>query len=87
MKNIFKFLVVLMIFTVSCKPSLEKVEANSFTQAIKQIKVDSQYKWVAVLPGLECHCCIQEAETFMSEHIADRRILFLITKVSSLKIL
>jgi hypothetical protein len=40
-----------------------------------------------VLPGLGCHGCIQEAEVFMQQYITDRRILFVMTKISSLKIL
>ncbi|MDR2909957.1 MAG: hypothetical protein LBV47_01115 [Bacteroidales bacterium] len=87
MKNILKFLVVFMIVAVSCEKSPEKVEATSFAQAVEQIKVDGKYKWIAVLPGLGCHGCIQEAEAFMSGHVADERILFVLTKVSSLKIL
>jgi len=76
-----------MFLLVACKQNPEKLETNSFTKAIEQIKVDSQYQWVAVLPGLGGHGCIQEAEAFMSEHITDKRILFVLTRVSSLKIL
>ena len=87
MKNIAGFFAAFVFFTFACKQNPEKIEANSFTQAIEQIKVDGQYQWVAVLPSLGCHGCIQGAEAFMSEHITDSRILFVLTKVSSLKIL
>ena len=78
---------VFLIFMFACGQNPEKIEANSFAQAIEQIKVGSQYQWIVVLPGLGCHGCIQEAEDFMKNHIEDERILFVLTKVSSLKIL
>ena len=87
MKDIIKFLIAFVFFVVACKQSPEKTEKNSLTHAIEQIKVDSQHKWVVVLPGLGCNGCIQEAEAFMKVHITDQRILFVLTKVSSLKIL
>lgn len=45
------------------------------------------YDYVVVLPGLGCHGCIQEAEVFMQNHINNEHILFVLTKIESLKIL
>ena len=39
------------------------------------------------MPGLGCNGCIQEAEAFMKTHVTDKRILFVLTNLSSLKIL
>ena len=86
MKNIVKFLfLILMIF--SCQQNPEKKEKKVFENAIKQIHINDQYQWLVILPGLGCHGCIQEGEDFMRNHIEDERILFVLTKVSSLKIL
>jgi hypothetical protein len=81
------WMVSILLVTASCKPSPEQTEKNCWTKAIEQAAVGSQYQWIVVLPGLGCHGCIQEAEVFMQEYITDRRILFVLTKVSSLKIL
>lgn len=77
---------VLSLF-VSCKKSIEEIENEHLTQAINQTKIDNNYRWIVVLPGLGCHGCIQEAEAFMSKHIANNEVLFVLTKISSLKIL
>lgn len=45
------------------------------------------YDYVVVLPGLGCHGCIQEAEVFMQNYLANKHILFVLTKIESLKIL
>ncbi|NOY50285.1 MAG: hypothetical protein GXO88_06975 [Chlorobi bacterium] len=57
------------------------------SSALDRAKVDSDFKWLVVLPGLGCHGCIQEGEAFMRDHIENQRILFVLTKISSLKIL
>ena len=77
-----------MLFTIySCTKSEKKVETECFTKAIDQAWVDSDYQWIVVLPGLGCHGCIQEGEAFMRDNIESKNILFVLTKISSLKIL
>jgi thioredoxin-related protein len=83
----FRGLLLFVFFTVTCQQSPEKVEKNVFENAINQININDQYQWLVILPGLGCHGCIQEAEDFMRNHIEDERILFVLTKISSLKIL
>ena len=87
MKGYKSLLIILIILATSCNKSPEKMEREYFSSAIKQVKVNNDCQWIVVLPGLGCHGCIQEAEYFMKEHIADERILFILTKISSLKIL
>jgi len=76
-----------LFLTVSCQQNSEKIEKDIFTKAIERLKIDDKYQWLVVLPGLGCHGCIQEGEYFMKTHIDDERILYVLTKVSSLKIL
>ncbi|MDR1225167.1 MAG: hypothetical protein LBL07_20150 [Tannerella sp.] len=71
----------------SCHKSPEKVERDFLKRAIERIDVNREYQWIVILPGLGGHGCIQEAEVFMQQYIADRRILFVLTKISSLTIL
>jgi hypothetical protein len=40
-----------------------------------------------VLPGLGCKGCIQEAEEFMRNNVSAKQVLFVLTKVESLKLL
>ena len=83
----FLFLLTFMISIASCQQNSGKREIEIYSKAIEQIKVDSQYQWIVVLPGLGCNGCIQAAEIFMKNNIEDERILFVLTKISSLKIL
>lgn len=88
-KSLFGFIVffVCVILMAGCKPNSGKTEIEVYNKAIEQIKIDSQYQWLVVLPGLGCNGCIQEAEVFMKNNIEDKRILFVLTRLSSLKIL
>lgn len=87
-KNILKILVFLLtLFLVSCKAGTEKDEMKYLTDALGQLNIDHQFDWVVVLPGLGCHGCIQEGEFFMKENISNTKILFVLTNISSLKIL
>jgi hypothetical protein len=81
------FIVFALFVTTSCNKSPEKTEKDCLTNAVNQIMVDNQYQWIVVLPGLGCHGCIQEGELFMQNHITNRQILFILTRISSLKIL
>jgi hypothetical protein len=81
---------VLIGFTVivsSCHKSPEKIERDFLNRAIGRIDANHEYQWIVILPGLGGHDCIQEAEVFMQQHITDRQILFVLTKISSLTIL
>lgn len=80
-------IIMLLTISASCKRSPEKIETEQLTEAIDQIKVNKNYQWIVVLPGLGCHGCIQEGEVFMRDHIKNGNILFVLTKISSLKIL
>lgn len=70
-----------------CKDNIEKKEKIFLANAIEQLKIDKQYEWVIVLPGVGCHGCIQEAEFFMKENISNDKVLFVLTSISSIKIL
>ena len=87
MKKCITVLTVLLMTTAACQQNTTKIEREYIAKAIKEANIELDYQWIVVLPGMGCHGCIQEAEAFMSKHIADKRILFVLTKTSSLKIL
>lgn len=72
----------------SCTKSNAEIEKDEI-----QLYVDSNsdkikgYDYMVVLPGLGCHGCIQEAEVFMQNYVANQHVLFVLTKIESLKIL
>lgn len=72
-------------------PSCEQTEGNKedivIGDGIKEIKLKPEYNWLVIMPGLGCRGCIQEAEVFMRDYIEKPNILFVLTKVQSLKIL
>lgn len=89
MKHLYVLLpaFIILIITGSCKKSANEIEKKHLMTAIDQAKVSNDIRWIVILPGLGCHGCIQEAEVFMRDHIKNMEILFVLTKISSLKIL
>lgn len=84
--------VLLIVFNIlpvfiSCKKSEKEIETEHLSKAVEQAWVDSDYRWIVVLPGMGCHGCIQEGEAFMRDNIENNSILFVLTKTSSMKIL
>jgi hypothetical protein len=71
----------------SCKKSSKEIEKGYFTDALSKIDFKDTIKWIVVLPGLGCDGCIQEGEAFMKKYIENKDILFVLTNISSLKIL
>lgn len=71
----------------SCCDSEKNVEEKKIAEMLSVLNVASKYDWVVILPGMGCHGCIVEGEYFMQQHVSDERILFVLTKISSLKIL
>lgn len=82
-------LLLLLVCGMACKEkSVKEKEADYVHEIVNSLPVKkTQYKWLVILPGLGCHGCIQEAEMFMQQNIANSNILFVLTKVESLKIL
>ena len=87
MKRIIEVLLMFVFLMNACQQNTEKIEKECLNNAIKEANIDNNYQWVVILPGLGCHGCIQEAEFFMTEYVTEKRILFVLTKISSLKIL
>ena len=85
--KVWLYFFALLILIAGCQRNTGKREIVIYKKAIEQIKIDNKYQWIVVLPGLGCHGCIQEAEVFMKNNIDEERILFVLTKISSLKIL
>jgi hypothetical protein len=80
-------LVIVALLVGSCKKNVQDTETDNLTTSLSKIQVEKQVKWIVVLPGLGCHGCIQEGEAFMKKHIQNKNIFFVLTKISSLKIL
>ncbi|QHS62869.1 hypothetical protein [Chitinophaga agri] len=84
-------IIVCYLMLAMIASSCEQTEANKedmvIEDGIKEIKLKSEYDWLVILPGLGCRGCIQEAEAFMRDYIDKPHILFVLTKVQSLKIL
>jgi hypothetical protein len=87
MKEIICPLLLFVFIFTGCKDKPEKIEHEYLVDMVAKINVAPQHKWLVILPGLGCHGCIQEGEYFMKKHIDDPRILFVLTNISSIKIL
>lgn len=79
-------ILALFILHTSCKKNDKEIETEHLTAAIEQVKLNRDFKWIVILPGMGCHGCIQEGEAFMRDNI-NSSILFVLTKISSMKIL
>jgi hypothetical protein len=75
------------ITVYSCKNSTQNIETENLSSAISKVNITNQVKWIVVLPGLGCHGCIQEGEDFVKKYIKNKNIFFVLTNISSLKIL
>ena len=85
--SLYVVLITLLVSALSCKKSLKDIETDHLSNAISKVRLDQDFNWVVVLPGLGCHGCIQEGEAFVRDHVKNQQILFVLTKISSLKIL
>jgi len=85
-----KYLIIISVFLVltSCKKTTKDIERTYLVSWLEESNIDSsKFNWIVILPGLGCSGCIQEGEEFMKNSIENSQILFVLTKVESLKIL
>lgn len=91
LKNHLYILIVVLIVLVatSCKKSVKEIETAYLSSAFDNLNLNlaNHTKWIVILPGLGCHGCIQEGEAFMKDNVENPDILFILTNISSLKIL
>jgi hypothetical protein len=88
MKKInFIFCFSILLFSVSCKQSDQDIESSTIKDGIKKIAVKKEADWLVILPGMGCPGCIQDAEAFMRDNVANPRLMFVLTKIESLKLL
>lgn len=78
---------LILSLTGSCGRSTSETERDYLTSAIDELGIPAYTRWIVIMPGLGCHGCIQEAEAFMKENVERQDILFVLTSISSLKIL
>jgi hypothetical protein len=82
------FITSLLCYSCADKPKTDKeIEAESINQGIKKIDINKNADWLVILPGLGCRGCIQEGEAFMRDYIDSPKIVFVLTKIESIKIL
>ena len=87
MKNTPLMILLLFSVAISCKKEDKGIEAIFLATSIENLTIDSPIKWIVILPELGCRGCIQEGEDFMQKYIDNKGILFILTKIESLKIL
>ncbi len=80
----FNIILLLSLFTF-CKESTNEIEKRYLQKAVYGLT--DNVSWIVILPGLGCNGCIQEGEIFMRDNIKKTEVLFVLTKISSLKIL
>lgn len=89
MKNyLLNFVMILLLLAItSCSKKQEEIEFDFLFEKVENFEVKKNIKWIVVLPGLGCKGCIQEAEEFMRNNVSAKQVLFVLTKVESLKLL
>ncbi|WP_298344607.1 hypothetical protein [uncultured Algibacter sp.] len=87
----YKYIFILFLVSnalTSCKKTQESSDFTDIKQFVEKLDQNlEQYNWIVVLPGLGCKGCIKQAEMFIKENIAQKKVLFVLTKVESLKTL
>lgn len=72
---------------IACSKTQEQIEYDFLYQKVIDFKSKENKKYIVVLPGLGCKGCIQEGEEFMRNNISNKEVLFVLSKVESLKLL
>ena len=86
-KNIAIDILFLVLINFACTKDTHRSELAFLNKSIENINNINNYEWIVILPGIGCHGCIQEGEFFMKENINNEKILYILTKTSSLKLL
>ena len=71
----------------ACSDSVKQQEREFLKLQIEQMENLGNYEWVVILPGVGCNGCIQGGEYFMKMNVCRKDILYILTQISSLKIL
>ena len=82
--------ILITIFLLACQAchkSPKEIESAYIENRFESFKPDPDKRWMIILPGLGCKGCIQEGETFLQQHVSNNSILFVLTKIESLKLL
>jgi hypothetical protein len=89
MKNYLTNLVMILFFLsmTSCSKKQQEIEFDFLFEKVENFENKKNIKWIVVLPGLGCKGCIQEAEEFMRNNVSAKEVLFVLTKVESIKLL
>lgn len=89
MRIVFKYLVIIaFIFTsAGCDRSPSEVESAYIENQVEKFDPTPDKKWIVILPGLGCKGCIQEGEDFLKNYVSSDNVLFVLTKVESMKLL
>lgn len=82
------FIVIAIVMAIgSCNKSNHDKELDFLTEKLDEIEIADNYKWIVILPGLGCDGCIQVAEAFLQESLENNEVLFILTRIESIKIL
>ncbi len=89
MKGLFFciFIYIISFCFIACNKKNKEKEKVFLNNCIERLDIADNYQWIVILPGTGCHGCIQDGEFFMKKNIENNKVLFILTKVSSLKIL
>lgn len=89
MKRLYFCISIFVILScfVACNKKAEEKEKEFLSSCIERLDIADNYQWIVILPGTGCHGCIQDGEFFMKKNIENNKVLFILTKISSLKIL
>ena len=82
----FYFLVLCTLLCSSCNKERQQ-EIDYINHVLSEHPELSDYNWLVIIPGVGCNGCIQEGEYFLKKHVSDKTIGFVLTNISSLKIL
>lgn len=83
MKNTYLILISFIILLGGC------TNKNSyFSNLLKELPNDNgKYRYYVVVPGGGCNGCISSAENFVKENYSRKNILFVFTRIESVKVL
>ena len=85
-KSVIIYLLCIMYMCGSCKNE-EHREREYLNDVLAEYPQLTKYSWLIIIPGAGCNGCIQESEYFLKKYVSEKSLCFVLTNISSIKIL
>lgn len=87
MKKTFIIYLLCIMYMCSSCINEEYQEREYLNDVLAEYPQLTKYSWLIIIPGAGCNGCIQESEYFLKKYVSEESLCFVLTNISSIKIL